>query len=230
MITPTITWTSSPANVPKEVEEQVDFLLSLSKEEEYVKLVEVAADVNVGPMILSNCDMIEYHMQEESDVMVTGQPGPKWVSWSYQKEHLSGRFHSSSDGFDNFVKWLKSRPYCSTTMEVYPQSRVLVVCLGIGLLLRDIQVIQFGFGEDNQHASSSKQNRAIAHLEKSQLEWGHSKVLLRMCTVIAADLKTCLAEIEQEEPPESSTKGKKPAFKRQRKLPERYGSTRYSFQ
>lgn len=53
----TITWTSSPANVPKEVEDQVDFLLGLSKEEEYVKLVELAADVNVSPMLLFNCNM-----------------------------------------------------------------------------------------------------------------------------------------------------------------------------
>jgi hypothetical protein len=115
-------------------------------------------------------------------------------------------------------------------MEVYPQSQVLVVCLGIGLLLHDLQVIQFGFGEGNQHASSSKQNPAIAHLAKSQLEWGHCKVLLRMCTAIAADLKTCLAEVEQEDPLELSSKGKKPASKRQRKLPDRYGRTRHSFQ
>jgi hypothetical protein len=44
----TITWTSSPAYVPKEVEDQVNFLLSLCQEEEYVKLVELAADVNVS--------------------------------------------------------------------------------------------------------------------------------------------------------------------------------------
>jgi hypothetical protein len=54
----TITCMSSPANVPKEVEDQVDFLLSLSKEEEYVKLVELAADVNVGPILQRHCDRI----------------------------------------------------------------------------------------------------------------------------------------------------------------------------
>jgi hypothetical protein len=211
--------------VPKEVEDQVDFLLSLSKEEEYVKLVELAADVNVRPTLQSNCVMIYNNVtyQEESDAMVTGQPGPKWVSWSYEKEHLSGTFHSSIEGFDNFVKWLKSMPYCSTTMEAYPQSRVLVVCLGIGLLLRDLQVIQFGFGEGNEHASSSKQNAAIAHLAQSQLEWGHSKVLLRMCIAIAANLKTCLAEVRVEDAPESSSKGKQPASKKQKKVPDRYG-------
>lgn len=161
-------------------------------------------------------------MQVESDALVTGLPGPKWVSWSYQKEHLSGRFHSSSDGFDNFVKWVKTRPYCSTAMEVYPQSRVLVVCLGIGLLLRDLHVIQFGFEEGNQHSSSSKQNPAIAHLEKSQLEWGHSKVLLRLCKGIAADIKTCLAEVEHGDPLDAKSKGKQPASKRQKTLPDRY--------
>lgn len=54
-----MTWTSSPANVPEEVEDQVDFLLSLSKEEEYVALVELVADVNVGQTILSQCEMTE---------------------------------------------------------------------------------------------------------------------------------------------------------------------------
>jgi hypothetical protein len=43
--------------VPETVEDQVDFLLGLSKEEEYVKLVELAADVNVGPTLLS-CDVL----------------------------------------------------------------------------------------------------------------------------------------------------------------------------
>ena len=58
----TITWTSSPAHVPQEVEDQVDFLLNLSNEDEYVKLVELAADVNVRPMMTSNCDSIQCHI------------------------------------------------------------------------------------------------------------------------------------------------------------------------
>jgi hypothetical protein len=57
-----MTWTSSPANVPKEVEDQIDFLLSLSKEEEYVALVELVADVNVGQRLPSHCDMTECHI------------------------------------------------------------------------------------------------------------------------------------------------------------------------
>lgn len=40
--------TSSPANVPKQVQEQFAYLFSLSKENEYVQLLQQAADVPVG--------------------------------------------------------------------------------------------------------------------------------------------------------------------------------------
>ena len=159
-------------------------------------------------------------IQEQSDAMITGQPGPKWVSWSYDQEHLSAKFHTNTDGFDHFLKWLKSMPYCNNAMVAYPQSRVLLVCLGIGMVLRDLQVIQFGLGEGNEDSSNS--DAAIAHLRKSQLDWGHSKALLRICNTIVDNLNTCLGELEEPDPPTSGNKGKKPAPKRQRKLPQRY--------
>jgi hypothetical protein len=118
------------------------------------------------------------------------------------------------------MKWLKSMPYCNDAMVAYPQSRVLVVCLGIGMVLRDLQMIQFGLGEGNE--DSSKPNAATAHLQKSQLDWGHSKALLRICNTIVDNLKTCLGELEDQDPPRSGNQGKKPPPKRQRKLPDRY--------
>lgn len=44
-----LTLTPSPSDVAKQVEDQVDFLLSLSQEPEYVKLVKQVADIPVGP-------------------------------------------------------------------------------------------------------------------------------------------------------------------------------------
>ena len=37
-----MTWTFSPADVPKQIEDQFEFLLSLSQEEDYVHLVKQA--------------------------------------------------------------------------------------------------------------------------------------------------------------------------------------------
>jgi hypothetical protein len=54
----TMTWAPSPQDVSKDIQDQFQFLLSLSKEEEYVQLVKQAADVNVCPISLSYFAMI----------------------------------------------------------------------------------------------------------------------------------------------------------------------------
>jgi hypothetical protein len=148
-------------------------------------------------------------MQEESEAMVSGKPGPKWVSWSYKTPHLSGRFHSSSDGFEEFIKWLKTMPYCTKTMTAYPQSRVLAVCLGIGMVLRDLHIIQFDL-----------QDPASAHLKMSKLEWAHTQVVVQMCLTIVSDLKACL-DAGQSEHSVTAEKGKRPPSKRPKIVPER---------
>jgi hypothetical protein len=158
--------------------------------------------------ILSN--LLRVYMQEESDALVSGQPGPKWVSWSYKKTHLSGRFHSSSHGFEEFIKWLKTMPYCTKTMIAYPQSHVLGVCLGIGMVLRDLHTIQFG-----------SQDPASAHLRMSKLEWAHTQVVIQMCLTIVEDLKACL-DAGQSGDSVTHAKGKKPSSKRPKIVPERY--------
>jgi hypothetical protein len=149
-------------------------------------------------------------MQERSDAILSGTPGPKWVSWSYKKTHLSGRFHSSIDGFEEFIKWLKMMPYCTRSMTAYPQSHVLVICLGIGMLLRDLHVVQF-----------DSQDPASAHLKMSKLEWAHTQVLVQMCLTIVNDLKGCLDEGQPEHPVTPPHKGRKPSSKRQKIVPDR---------
>lgn len=153
--------------------------------------------------------------------MITGEPGPKWISWSNKSKHLSGRFHSSTEGFNKVLKWLVSKPYCTDNMVAYPQSRVLVVCLGIGMLLRDLYVMQFGFGEENEDSPGLPVEHAIAHLKKSHLEWEHANVLLRTCKTITVTLKNCLDNREQGQAGSSRSTGKGPASKRQKKAPER---------
>jgi hypothetical protein len=65
----TITCTPSPADVSTDIQDQFEFLLSLSKEEEYVKLVKQAADINVGPISLSHGDMIYCVAQFRKNLM-----------------------------------------------------------------------------------------------------------------------------------------------------------------
>ena len=156
--------------------------------------------------------------------MITGEPGPKWLSWSNNVQHLSGKFHSSMHGFDKFLDWLTSKPYCNDAMVPYPQGRVLVVCLGIGMLLRNIQAIQFISAEEDKDANGRSLDPMFAYLEKSPLEWAHVNVLLRVCRTIAGDLSTCVDQAEHVPDPKSSFKEKKPPSKRPKKQPERYGS------
>jgi len=167
--------------------------------------------------------MIHHPIQETSDAMITAQPAPKWVSWSYKKEHLSGRFHSNTDGLDRFIQWLKSRPYCNNTMEVYPESRILVMCLGIGILLRDLRVIQDEFGEDREDVDSSTKDPGMLHLQKSQLEWAHAQDVLGICTGIVGGLKTCLNQRHAENADDPGSRGKVQRTKQQKKSPDRYG-------
>jgi hypothetical protein len=153
--------------------------------------------------------------QQDSDAMVSGKPGPKWASWSFKNKHLSGRFHSNSDGFEDFIKWLKSRPYCTNSLLAYPQSRILVVCLGIGMVLRDLHAVQFEEGDE----SSSRPGTSTGHLQ-SKLDWALHQVLVEMCLAIAEDLNACLEILKTHDSGTPPPKGKKPASKRQKKLPD----------
>ena len=81
-------------------------------------------------------------------------------------------------------------PYCSEGMIAYPQDQVLLVCLGIGLVLRDLNVIQFELVDGDDVPQDI--DPAIKHLLKSKLEWAHTQVLLPICSTIAEDLRTCL--------------------------------------
>ena len=47
-------------------------------------------------------------------------------------------------------------PYCTKSMEAYPQSHVLVVCLGIGMVLHDLHVVQFDLQDPAVHIWQSQ--------------------------------------------------------------------------
>jgi hypothetical protein len=107
-------------------------------------------------------------------------------------------------------------------MVAYPQNRVLIVCLGIGLLLRDLHAIQFELGGDDEEFTST--DPALAPLQKSKLDWAHTQVLLQLCQTIAGDLKECMDELQKSRSHQGAKRPlavEQPASKRQKKDPAR---------
>jgi hypothetical protein len=63
---------------------------------------------------------------------------------------------------------------------------MLLMCLGIGLVLRDLQAVQFEFGEEGLEVDESLQ-----HLQDSALGWGQCQSLLRECQRLRTDILIC---------------------------------------
>jgi hypothetical protein len=87
------------------------------------------------------------------------------------------------------MSWLKTKPYTSPFHDPYPQDQVLLVCLGIGLVLRDLATIQFaeedGIAPDN----------CGDFLQDSFLSWPHAEALLKTCGDMEMILKSCLGQV-----------------------------------
>jgi len=145
--------------------------------------------------------------------MVICKPGPKWLSWSLRTPHLPAEFHRSTQAFESFIKWLHKMPYCTTAMDVYDQSRVMMVCLGIGLVLRDLHECQVASAhKDAQIANSPLLPKP---LQESKLTWAHSQALLQVCIDIEKHLSICMGA----ESPETENPVSEPAPKKRKKGP-----------
>ena len=106
-------------------------------------------------------------------------------------------------------------------MKAYSQSQILIMCLGIGMVLHDLQVMQFDSAASDE--GSSTQDSASGHLKSSKLEWAHNQVLVEMCLTIADDLKACLDGKHAEEAVTSHPQEKKPPSKRKKRMHDRSG-------
>lgn len=83
-------------------------------------------------------------------------------------------------------------------MDLYPQSITIVMCLGIGLVLRDLEFSQFQTGEENRHGIAlDSSNQHLAH---SILEWGHHQALLHACNDVLEDIEICFHDEEDHHP------------------------------
>lgn len=126
------------------------------------------------------------------------QSGAAWLTWTYPAKHLSPAFHQSQAEFELFVKWLRSSPHRSTTLDPHGRPAIVLICLGIGLVLRDLQTHQFELGEDS---SDEHLDATVKHLKHSKLGWAQTQVLARCCQDLRKDIRICFNE---EEEPETS--------------------------
>jgi hypothetical protein len=119
----------------------------------------------------------------------------KWLTWTYSAKHLPPAFHQSHEEFELFVKWLRSSPHRSSTLDPHGQSAIVLMCLGIGLVLRDLRTGQFELGEDS---SDEHLDASVKHLKKSKLGWAQSQVMVRCCQDLRKDIRLCFNEEEEE--------------------------------
>jgi hypothetical protein len=134
--------------------------------------------------------------------------GAEWVTWSYAAKHLPAAFHESPAQFESFVKWLRSCPHRSPKLEPEGRTAIVLVCLGIGLVLRDLRTVQFDLGEGD---SDEHLDESVKYLKHSRLGWGHTQALLRACRDIMDDIQICFPEEEDPLPlPKVTRKPKVP--------------------
>ena len=74
-------------------------------------------------------------------------------------------------------------------MVAYPQSVAVTMCLGVGLILRDLYFNQFPNGPADEETSTGD---ASSHVAQSVLEWGHYQALLSVCRDACEDIEICL--------------------------------------
>ena len=128
----------------------------------------------------------------------TWQSGAEWLTWTFPAKHLPPAFHQSQAEFELFVKWLRSSPHRSTTLEPYGRPAMVLMCLGIGLVLRDLRMHQFELGEDS---SDEHLDATVKHVKHSKLGWGQTQALLRCCQDLRRDIRLCFNEEEEPETP-----------------------------
>jgi hypothetical protein len=74
-------------------------------------------------------------------------------------------------------------------MKPYPQSVAITMCLGVGLILRDLDFAQFQADDaDQDDGNLDLSNR---HVAKSVLDWGHCQALLLACRDVSEDMGIC---------------------------------------
>jgi hypothetical protein len=111
---------------------------------------------------------------------------------------ISSTFHQSHAEFEEFVKWLRSSPHRSTILDPYGRTVMVLICLGIGLVLQDLHMLQFELGEDS---SDEHLDPTVKHMKHSKLGWAQTQVLLRCCQDLRRDIRLCFNEEDDPDTP-----------------------------
>ena len=190
----------SPSQVLKDTQSRCDFLKVLYHEEPYTDLVACIDHFSVSLVFASAVFYISNRLiipQDEWPVPPGTGSGLKWLSWSYGAKHLPPEFHQDTAQYEQLISWLLGHPYRTQGNDLYGQDVVILMCLGIGLVLRDLHAVQYVYGEEGVVADESAQ-----HMQDSLLGWGQRQSLLRECMWLRTDIFGCFGlELEREETP-----------------------------
>jgi len=111
---------------------------------------------------------------------------PDWLSWTHSAKHLPETFHASTDAFEYFLDWIAAFPYRSSTFKPCAQGVIILMCLGVGLVARDIHTIKFGFVKGGQYYGNV--DESVQHLQNSALKWTDLQTLLDACSRACEDI------------------------------------------
>jgi hypothetical protein len=198
----------SPSDVATDVQSQCDFLSGLSSEKEYQELLECIDAFPVSsilPYWMFSSLTSKIQIVSVSSSQSASKSCPEWLSWSYPAVHLPKSFHASTGEFESFVKWLRSCPHRTSAWEPHAQSVMILMCLGVGLVLRDLAKMQFGLGEEDD--TDPAVHQSVQHLKHSKLTWGHTQAILDACQDVMDDVTVCFQdETESQHPGNTSVK------------------------
>lgn len=131
--------------------------------------------------------------QDKSSSCVFHESGLMWLSWTYGAKHLPPNFHQDTAQYEQLTSWLLRHPYRSQRNDVHGQDVVILMCLAIGMVLRDLHAAQYDYGEPGVVV-----DEAARHVQESCLGWGQCQSLLRECTRLRKDIFRCLGlELER---------------------------------
>lgn len=190
----------SPSQVLKDTQSRCDFLKGLHHEAPYTDLVACIDHFSVSLVLVSAglCSSNRMIPQDDWPVPPGKGSGLTWLSWSYGAKHLPREFHQDTTQYEQLTSWLLGHPYRTQGNDLFGQDVIILMCLGIGLVLRDLHAVQHVYRQEGVVADEAAQ-----HMQDSMLGWGQRQSLLRECMRLREDIFNCFGlELERQETPE----------------------------